>query len=192
MNLPFLIVFGLALLVFFLRADLCAQPPFEGKLPSCLPKWRSLGIATQHRSVTRGLDHAGGSGKASGVSPRFAGPKRWILRFARRLARAGYRRAYHADILIGAKLILPAIAGLAVAAFVNQGVVFFFMVALAVGFFAPEFWLARAIRRRCEEIRLSLPDALDLLTICFIGWPALGPGHRESWFGAEDQPSGTE
>jgi tight adherence protein C len=85
---------------------------------------------------------------------------------ARRLARAGYRRPYYADILIGAKLILPAIAGVAVALFVNQGVVFWFIFALPMGFFAPEFWLARAIHRRCEEIRLSLPDALDLLAIC--------------------------
>jgi tight adherence protein C len=84
----------------------------------------------------------------------------------RRLMRAGYRKPYHADIFVGAKLSLPAIAGILVAAFINRNVVFFFIFAIAVGFFAPEFWLARAIQKRRDEIRLALPDALDLLAIC--------------------------
>jgi len=85
---------------------------------------------------------------------------------ARRLVRAGYRRAYHADIFVGAKLVLPAIAGALVAAFIRVDVVFFFIFAIAVGFFAPDFWLARAIQKRRDEIKLALPDALDLLAIC--------------------------
>jgi tight adherence protein C len=85
---------------------------------------------------------------------------------ARRLMRAGCRHPYHQDIFVGAKLLLPAIAGAAVAAFIKQSVVFWFVCALPVGFFAPEFWLARAVQKRCDEIRLSLPDALDLLSIC--------------------------
>ncbi len=163
MSLPFLIVFGLALLVsFFALIFVLSRPSKESVLlaevaqsvlpPSIVPSregWATLEVLAKPLGYLRGL-------LGREVDPQVA----------RRLARAGYRRAYHADILIGAKLILPAIAGLAVAAFVNQGVVFFFMVALAVGFFAPEFWLARAIRRLCEEIRLSLPDALDLLAIC--------------------------
>lgn len=85
---------------------------------------------------------------------------------ARRLMRAGYRRPYYADIFVGTKLVLPAVAGILVAAFVKQDVVFFFIFAIAAGFFAPEFWLARAIQKRRDEIRLALPDALDLLAIC--------------------------
>jgi tight adherence protein C len=41
-----------------------------------------------------------------------------------------------------------------------------FLFAMAVAFLIPEFWLARAIRKRQKDIKLSLPDALDLLSIC--------------------------
>jgi len=36
---------------------------------------------------------------------------------------------------------------------------------VAVGYIAPEFWLSRRIRARQKSIILSIPDALDLLTI---------------------------
>jgi len=163
MNLPFLFVFGLALLVsFFALIFLLSRPSKESVLlaevaQSVLPPsiaqpregWVALEVLAKPLGHLRRL-------LGREVDPQVA----------RRLARAGYRQAHYADILIGAKLILPAIAGLAVAAFINQGVVFWFIFALPLGFFAPEFWLARAIRRRCEEIRLALPDALDLLAIC--------------------------
>ena len=85
---------------------------------------------------------------------------------ARRLMRAGYRKAYDPDIFTGAKLVLPVLAGAAVAFFVRQNVIIWFVVALMVSFLVPEFWLARAIRKRQEEIKLGLPDVLDLLAIC--------------------------
>ena len=34
------------------------------------------------------------------------------------------------------------------------------------GFLLPDLWLSTAITRRRERVRLSLPDALDLLVIC--------------------------
>jgi len=36
----------------------------------------------------------------------------------------------------------------------------------AVGFYLPNLWLARQTSKRQEDIRLSLPDALDLMVIC--------------------------
>ena len=36
----------------------------------------------------------------------------------------------------------------------------------AVGFYLPNMWLARQGSKRQEEIRLALPDALDLMVIC--------------------------
>jgi len=41
----------------------------------------------------------------------------------------------------------------------------FGLVAGAIGFVAPEFWLGRRIRARSFSMVLQLPDALDLLTI---------------------------
>ena len=37
---------------------------------------------------------------------------------------------------------------------------------LGVGYLAPDFWLSARIKQRREEIRLGLPDALDLMVVC--------------------------
>lgn len=84
----------------------------------------------------------------------------------RRLMLAGYRKPYHADVFLGSRLAVPAFLGLAVAVLFSQNTIIFFLIALAVGFFAPDFWLSHAINKRREKLRLSLPDGLDLLSIC--------------------------
>jgi tight adherence protein C len=84
----------------------------------------------------------------------------------RRLLLAGYRKPYHADIFLGSRLVLPACLGLAVVLLVSSNTIVFFLIALVIGFFAPDFWLAHATNKRREKLRLSLPDGLDLLAIC--------------------------
>jgi tight adherence protein C len=84
----------------------------------------------------------------------------------RRLMLAGYRKPAHADLFVGAKLALPAALGFAAALLGGDNVIVFFFLALVVGFFAPDFWLSHAVNSRRERIRLSLPDGLDLLSIC--------------------------
>jgi tight adherence protein C len=37
---------------------------------------------------------------------------------------------------------------------------------IVVGFFLPDFWLSTLVRQRQREILRTLPDALDMLTIC--------------------------
>ena len=83
-----------------------------------------------------------------------------------RLMIAGYRDPVYADILVVSRVAIPALAGLAVAIFVRQNVFLFFIVAVVVGYFVPDFWLSHAVNKRRERIKLSLPDALDLLAIC--------------------------
>ena len=85
---------------------------------------------------------------------------------ARRLALAGYRNPQAAELFYAAKLLAP-VLGAVVAGFVIRQDVFFWFVALAaVGFLLPDLWLTMAVSRRRERVRLSLPDALDLLVIC--------------------------
>ena len=84
----------------------------------------------------------------------------------RRLSLAGYRKAFHADVFLGARLALPAVLALATAFYFENNVFIFFLLALGIGFFIPDLWLNRAITKRREHIKLSLPDALDLLSIC--------------------------
>src|SRR5437762_14130459 len=62
-------------------------------------------------------------------------------KLVRRLMLAGYRKPAHADIFLGARLALPALFGLVVALFIGTNSVLFFLVAIGVGFFIPDFWL---------------------------------------------------
>lgn len=84
----------------------------------------------------------------------------------RRLALAGYRKPEHADIFLGARLALPLILGLSVLLLVHEGTIFLFGITVVLAFFVPDLWLGQAINRRRDRIGLSLPDGLDLLSIC--------------------------
>jgi tight adherence protein C len=84
----------------------------------------------------------------------------------RRLMLAGYRNPANADIFLGARLAIPAGLGLLVALFIEDNTIMWFLIAVGLGFFAPDFWLSWAIKRRREKIKLSLPDGLDFLAIC--------------------------
>src|SRR5438445_5556541 len=84
----------------------------------------------------------------------------------RRLMLAGYRNPAHADIFLGARLALPVVFGLLIALFVTDNTIMYFIIAVGVGFFIPDFWLNWSIKKRRERIRLSLPDGLDFLAIC--------------------------
>ena len=83
-----------------------------------------------------------------------------------RLSLAGYRKPFHADVFLGARLATPAVLALAAAFYFQQNTFIFFLLALGLGFFIPDMWLNRAITKRREKIKLSLPDGLDLLSIC--------------------------
>jgi tight adherence protein C len=84
----------------------------------------------------------------------------------KRLSLAGYRDAVHAEVYFGVRLLAP-VAGALIAAFlIKSSTVFWFFALGTLGFFGPELWLSQAISSRREHIRLSLPDALDLLVIC--------------------------
>jgi tight adherence protein C len=87
-------------------------------------------------------------------------------KLVRRLMLAGYRRPAHADIFLGARLATPAVLALLVALFMGDNVIMWFLIAVGVGFFLPDFWLKWAIDRRIDRIRRSLPDGLDFLAIC--------------------------
>jgi tight adherence protein C len=82
-----------------------------------------------------------------------------------RLARAGYKGRYPADVYNAARILGPLIA-FCIAVFMPDER-YFCMIALpAAGFIAPSMILTRLIKRRREKIRLSIPDTIDLLVIC--------------------------
>ena len=85
---------------------------------------------------------------------------------AQRLAMAGYRKASHVDVFNAARMLLPVVAAVLAAFLAKQAVFFWVIVSAVVGFLLPDVWLTRAISKRKDRIRLSMPDALDLLVIC--------------------------
>jgi len=160
-----IIIFGVGLFVAFMLAFV-------------LLMGRSSSQATLLRQVAqevRGTGPVAGPWRPAVSSDFVAKPFTALRRFfaaepdpeiVRKLLLAGYRKPHHADIFLGMRLAVPAVLGLAVAMFFTSNTFIFFLVALVVGFFAPDFWLSHAINRRRDRLRLSLPDSLDLLAIC--------------------------
>lgn len=85
-----------------------------------------------------------------------------------RLVRAGYRNDSAVTFFYGFKLLVPLAACFMLLGFrlspFNDFI--FYILALGLGFIAPDFWLGRRISIRQAKLRSGLPDALDLMVIC--------------------------
>ncbi len=87
----------------------------------------------------------------------------------KRLIRAGYREDAHVRILFGSKVVTPIWLCILIAAtgITNYVSPFFaYACALALGYLAPDFWLGHRIKKRQLNIRLGLPELLDLMVVC--------------------------
>ncbi len=90
-----------------------------------------------------------------------------MSRLQRRLTRAGFKHSRAAVIYAIAELILPIVFGLATVTYlgVSRGAIFA-LLAAAIGYALPGFWLAMKTSQRQKQIQNGLPDALDLLIVC--------------------------
>jgi tight adherence protein C len=82
-----------------------------------------------------------------------------------RLANAGHRGTFPAEVYNAARFLCPALALLA-GSFIPWQRAFWMIALPAIGFIAPNLVLTRLIKGRREKIRRSIPDAIDLLVIC--------------------------
>ena len=86
----------------------------------------------------------------------------------KQLARAGYREQSYVNIFYSSKVLVPAV--LCLVATVTQlyaySPLFVYALAAGLGFLAPDFWLNNRVSARKLELRLGLPEALDLMVIC--------------------------
>ena len=83
-----------------------------------------------------------------------------------RLALAGYRKPNDAELFLTFKLLTP-VTGVLVATFLGSGNLVLWVLMLgAVGYFGPDLALTQIITHRRDKLRVSLPDAIDLLVIC--------------------------
>jgi tight adherence protein C len=90
-----------------------------------------------------------------------------------RFMNAGWRNPVAPTLYFAAKtalaLLLPAIAALALAAsarMVGGKLLFALLLAASAGYYLPNMVLTRIVDRRQREIFETIPDALDLLTVC--------------------------
>jgi tight adherence protein C len=84
---------------------------------------------------------------------------------AYKLTLAGFRKPEHVEIFTAVKLLLP-VAGIVVGTFFASNMVTAVLVGAVAGFFLPDLVLSYLVTRRQTNIRIALPDALDLLVIC--------------------------
>ena len=88
------------------------------------------------------------------------------------LVRAGYRGGEAPLVFMGTKLLMAAavpVAWSAISYFTGRPVAsaFSWSILLAVvGFYTPTWFLAYRQRKRHDEVRSALPDALDLMVVC--------------------------
>jgi tight adherence protein C len=82
-----------------------------------------------------------------------------------KLTLAGFRKPEHVEIFTAAKLLLP-VAGITAGSFFGSNMIAAVLVGAVGGFFLPDMALSYLVSRRQTNIRIALPDALDLLVIC--------------------------
>lgn len=109
-------------------------------------------------------------GKMAGQFTGFFSPLRALVTgtdsdLEYKLTLAGFRKPEHQEIFTAIKLLLP-IVGVIVGTFFAGNMVTAIIIGAVAGFFIPDLVLTALITRRKEQIRLALPDALDLLVIC--------------------------
>jgi tight adherence protein C len=86
-------------------------------------------------------------------------------RMAERLGQAGFKGSMPRDIYLGARYLGP-LAALTLGSFLPGSRLSWMIGLPAVFYLAPDMILSRLIKKRREKIRLSVPDAVDLLVIC--------------------------
>jgi tight adherence protein C len=134
------------------------------------------GRSSQQR-IRRGLESAVRDGEQANGTSTGPMPQRvlsWVrlkLSFKNQgkarddLRLAGLRAEWQAGAYQASRLLLPLLA-LAGSTFLPQFGLFGAMILVFVAYLLPDLWLSSMIGRRREQIRLALPDTLDLLVIC--------------------------
>lgn len=87
------------------------------------------------------------------------------VKLKKRLIEAGLRDKSTLDGFFAIQLVMPLLGALA-GSFIPVNTAFCVFAGAVVGYMSPDFWLTRRTSSRRNKIRRSIPDALDLLTIC--------------------------
>lgn len=163
----FLIAIAATLFLSFVMVFLLlgSPEPLSTRLTKVTSQARDLETPAAGLSAIQGVFARGKAVRALAPLHRLVGftPDTEVVR---RLALAGYRQPEHADIYYSVRILLPIGAVIAAWFLIQENRFFWTLLLGATSFLLPELWLTRAVSQRRERIRLSLPDALDLLVIC--------------------------
>ena len=159
--LTFVVIFGLIVsggLLLFHREEMLQR---ISDVINPKPKQKSLLSAIQQTGLSIGgvVEHF------DNVIPKSQAEVSVVLQ---RLQSAGFRDPSAVKIFYGSKVLTPLLLGL-LALVTGVGAMspfFVYVLAFALGFLGPDFWLTRRIKTRQGRIRRGLPDVLDLLVIC--------------------------
>jgi len=112
--------------------------------------------------------------KLGEIAQRFT-PQNLVEQTARKLERAGNPRGLDPMLFLSLRLVTGIGLGIAVVLLSSIGPdasifslrsLLLITIAILIGFYLPDILIGRRIRARQNEVRRSLPEALDLLTIC--------------------------
>jgi tight adherence protein C len=116
--------------------------------------------------VERMTESLGGFGES--VRKTFMKGEKEASVVQKRLIMAGYRKEQHINVLYASKAGVPLL--LCLVAFATGAYhwspFIVFLLAIAIGYLAPDYWLTHRITARENDIRVGLPDTLDLLVVC--------------------------
>jgi tight adherence protein C len=86
-------------------------------------------------------------------------------RLRQKLIAAGMRNPTAVDTYFAIRLVGPVLAVLG-GTFMPENTIFWIIAFMALAYLAPDTWVNHRARTRRENIRLGLPDALDLMVVC--------------------------
>jgi tight adherence protein C len=154
----FLLISSAGLLLFYREAML-------QRLSAVVSPDRKVGLLDRFHAGTTGTSIGALVQPFERVVPKSANE---VSVIQKRLIRAGYRKDVHLSIFYGAKALVPlALIIIVTAAGLYQYASFFvYILAIGLGFLVPDFWLGNRISNRQLNVRLGLPDVLDLMVIC--------------------------
>jgi tight adherence protein C len=157
-----LLIFAMFVTICFALAIVTLMAGSGSKVQARLTQLASAGANLEARGATESAGILANLAKLASPAQRLLSGKNDTTN--RQLALAGYRKPHHADVYFACRLLLPLFAIVTALSVFDSPMLW--LVMGGAGFYVPTMWLTSAVGKRREQVRVGLPDAIDLLVIC--------------------------